>query len=253
MKRLRSDRNLRVVRSRFDTEPTEEQIEAVLESFDADPLQHDTQYTVEKETAKPPRSVLERREGEGSCSLCMEPAQHALVTCGHHVVCDACLDSFLDNISKCPLCNARFAPEPGCCPDGTVTVKRLPTALPGFSNNSAVTKKGGGTWSLYFDMPSGTQTDRVGGNVGQKFAGKSETAFFPDTKVGRDRARRVLRAFRGGILFRVGMSVTLGVDNRTTFNGVHLKTAPDHRSGSYCYPDDSYLDRVDQELKSKGF
>jgi deltex-like protein len=53
-------------------------------------------------------------------------------------------------------------------------------------------------------------------------------------------------------LFRVGRSVTTSCDNTTVWNGIHHKTNYQGGPASFGYPDETYLDRVREELAAAG-
>ena len=46
--------------------------------------------------------------------------------------------------------------------------------------------------------------------------------------------------------------MTTGLDNQTVWNGIHHKTSMSGGVASFGYPDETYLDRVKQELAAKG-
>lgn len=50
--------------------------------------------------------------------------------------------------------------------------------------------------------------------------------------------------------FTVNRSITTGQDDQVVWNGIHHKTSAG--GGAYGYPDETYLDRVTEELKEKG-
>jgi deltex-like protein len=53
-------------------------------------------------------------------------------------------------------------------------------------------------------------------------------------------------------LFRVGRSVTTSCDNTTVWNGIHHKTNYQGGPASFGYPDETYFDRVREELAAAG-
>jgi hypothetical protein len=188
--------------------------------------------------------VLLPSDAAAECTVCMGAKGRAkLQKCGCVVACGDCCDNLM--LTRCPLCRKHLHIGHGDSPPGTVSVRKFPSPLPGHD--------GVGHWSLLFVLPGGQQTERVGGKPGTDFWGKETYSYFPDTQDGRDRAERVIRAFVAGHMFAVGLSVTMNKDNRTTFNGVHLKTSRSTQTGDYCYPDKTYLSRVDNELADKGF
>ena len=58
-------------------------------------------------------------------------------------------------------------------------------------------------------------------------------------------------AFKRKLIFTVGFSPTRNTDNVICWNGVHHKTSQHGGPTSFGYPDDTYLNRVKDELKQK--
>lgn len=156
-----------------------------------------------------------------------------------------CAALFLAKKPECPMCKHRFAEITGDQPDGTMTVStQANQPLPGFPPNS-------GTIILQYHFPSGIQGPQHS-NPGQPYSGTSRTAYLPDTAEGREVLGLLRRAFDQRLVFRVGQSVTTGRDNATVWNGIHHKTRREGGPQNFGYPDQDYLRRVKDELRSKG-
>ena len=59
-------------------------------------------------------------------------------------------------------------------------------------------------------------------------------------------------AFDRRLCFTVGDSVTSGATNTTVWNGIHHKTSTHGGFSNFGYPDETYFDRVTEELAAKG-
>lgn len=62
----------------------------------------------------------------------------------------------------------------------------------------------------------------------------------------------LIEAFDRRLIFTVGTSVTTGLTNATVWAGIHHKTSLSGGTSSFGYPDPTYLNRVQEELASKG-
>ena len=52
--------------------------------------------------------------------------------------------------------------------------------------------------------------------------------------------------------FTIGQSVTTGEEDQVTWNGIHHKTAIRGGAAHHGFPDETYLDRVTDELQAFG-
>lgn len=62
----------------------------------------------------------------------------------------------------------------------------------------------------------------------------------------------LIKAFKRRLIFTVGFSVVRGRDNCIVWNGIHHKTNTSGGSSHYGYPDETYFNRVRNELADKG-
>jgi deltex len=76
--------------------------------------------------------------------------------------------------------------------------------------------------------------------------------FIPDCVEGRRLLRQLKVAFERKLIFTVGRSVTTGKDNRIVWNGIHHKTSINGGTHRFGWPDNTYFNRVTEELAAKG-
>ena len=123
----------------------------------------------------------------------------------------------LDSRSTCPSCSQKYN-SPGPQPSGSLNIRWIRTSCSGYDSV--------GTWELRFDIPSGTQETRHQ-NPGLRYDGTIRIAYYPDVPEGRDAVRLIQYAFEKGFFFKIGLSVTTGLDDQTTWGGIHVKTSMD--------------------------
>jgi deltex len=83
---------------------------------------------------------------------------------------------------------------------------------------------------------------------GVPFSGTSRTAFLPNNKDGQEVLTLMAESFRRKLTFVVGTSVTTGQSNVVVWGGIHHKTSPSGGFANYGYPDETYFDRVKDEM-----
>ena len=86
---------------------------------------------------------------------------------------------------------------------------------------------------------------------GASYHGEGRNAYLPMSPEGDEILAMLVIAFERKLVFQVGFSPTRGVDNVVCWNGIHHKTSKSGGSSSYGYPDETYLNRVRDELKQK--
>lgn len=137
---------------------------------------------------------------------------------------------------------------------------RTTTALPGYKC---------GTIVIQYHFPNGIQGPEHP-NPGRPYYGTTRIAYLPDNEEGNLVLRMLQCAFNRRLLFRIGQSVTTGADNCVIWNGtfepancveqyahptqigVHHKTSMTGGPSNFGYPDETYLERVKDELAQKG-
>jgi len=139
---------------------------------------------------------------------------------------------------KCPNCSIIYGILIGDMPKGTMTAY--------ISDNlhcSGYNKVG--TIVINYDFPSGKKDKK-------HYSGTSRQCYLPHTNEGIEILGLLKVAFDRKLTFTVGTSVTTGRTNTTVWNGIHHKTNLYGGPTSFGYPDDTYFNRVKQELAAKG-
>ncbi|KAL3944669.1 MAG: hypothetical protein SGBAC_001277 [Bacillariaceae sp.] len=174
------------------------------------------------------------------CSICFEnlTSNTARLSSCTHVFHKECLKQALQHKSQCPMCRKLVGEPIGCCPPATMTVTlRCKKHCGGFPRIP--------TYEIVYDVPGGMQTEEHE-NPGVKFRGTVRTAYVPATEPGRNLVSRLFYAFRRGLMFRVGTSLTSGLPNSVCWASIHHKTKL--VGGSFGWPDPNYFDNVNDEL-----
>jgi deltex-like protein len=162
---------------------------------------------------------------------------------GHMFHKDCIIHCYQQSFLKCPICSTVYGTFVGTQPNGTMTVTKSSSKLPGYNKC--------GTITVNYHFPGGTQGPEHP-NPGQHYEGTSRTGYFPDNEEGNKVVNLLKIAWDRKLIFRVGMSVTTGLDNCVVWNGVHHKTSTSGGASNYGYPDETYLERVKDELALKG-
>jgi deltex-like protein len=181
------------------------------------------------------------------CVICMSDIDNkkTLDKCGHSF-CAECIDAwFAKSNPVCPSCGAVYGEIRGNQPtNGTMDTHRTTQqSLPGY--------EGAGSIQIIYSFPNGIQGPEHP-NPGQEYYGTSRCAFLPDNAEGQKVARLLRIAFNRRLVFTIGRSLTTGWDNSVIWNDIHHKTNTHGGPTSFGYPDSTYLNRVLQELASKG-
>ena len=197
-------------------------------------------------------------EKEERCSICLDNLGSTysleavtLQRCPHSFH-TACLVSLVETQPgqhhvQCPNCQTIHGVRTGNMPTtGTIRYARHQgCSLPGYP--------GEGVIMIEYQFQAGLQ-DQNQPQPGKPFyaGGFPRTAFLPGTSLGQRVLHMLITAFKRGLTFTIGQSVTTGEENCLTWNGIHHKTVVNDRGSGHGYPDMDYLDRVVQELKLNG-
>ncbi|KAM9284534.1 E3 ubiquitin-protein ligase DTX3L [Cariama cristata] len=183
-------------------------------------------------------------EDKDICPICMERISNKeiLRRC-NHAFCKSCIDQAMKYKQTCPVCNTVYGPVKGDQPDGTMSVGKLSSALPGYPNC--------GTIMITYSMCGGIQTSNHP-NPGKPYSATSRIAYLPDNKEGQEILQLLRRAFSQKLIFTVGQSRTTGAQGVITWNDIHHKTSVTGGPTHFGYPDPDYLQRVRSELKARG-
>ena len=128
----------------------------------------------------------------------------------------------------------------GKSPSGTVSVSVSPNRCSGFKEE---------TICITYNIPSGTQLS-YHENPGKSYNGKTDTAYLPFNKEGKNLLKRLKYSFLHGITFTVGTSMTSGKRNMCTWASVHHKTS--RSGGAHGFPDSNYFSNCNGELDFLG-
>ncbi|KAJ3283093.1 E3 ubiquitin-protein ligase dtx3l [Rhizoclosmatium sp. JEL0117] len=178
------------------------------------------------------------------CPICatesLPPTSFTTLKC-KHTLCTDCHKTLLQSGTtmsgtrhswlKCPFCNIVDGTELGTCPNGTMSITTYPNGLPGF--------------------PATKTRIMVSYSIRTPQHSLERSAYFPTSPEGLRIVELMKVAFDRRLVFRIGRSVTTGVDNTLVW-GIHHKTRPDGGLAAYGYPDEGYLGRVEEELKERG-
>lgn len=159
-----------------------------------------------------------------------------LNNCADHFFHLECLNNLIGDKSfiKCPNCNKIYGIITGDQPKGKMSASLTDDYnCEGFEGIETIV--------IYYDFPSG-----------KDYSGTSRIAYLPNTKEGREVLALLKVSFDRKLTFTVGTSVTTGQTNTTIWNGVHHKTNLSGGSQYFGYPDQTYFNRVKQELAAKG-
>lgn len=107
--------------------------------------------------------------------------------------------------------------------NGSMTVRYLGQALPGFENDSyeCPSQK---SIEIVYSFPGGIQRGDHP-SPGQPYAGTRRTAYLPNNDQGKEIVELLRRAFDDQQVFRIGRSITTGRDNSIIWNDIHHKTS----------------------------
>ncbi|KAJ3229767.1 E3 ubiquitin-protein ligase dtx3l [Chytriomyces hyalinus] len=212
----------------------------------AGPLEEENQLE-ESAITEPSAPVLtvQPEPEEIDCDICtgsFKESEFTRLQCNHSL-CNTCFSQISisgttmagvrQDFIKCPWCKHTQGVEIGDCPNGTMSLTYMKGALHGHQHDS--------TQTIVIDYivghPTHLQTHR--------------RAFLPDNVEGRDVLRRLQIAWDRRLVLRVGTSATSGLSNVLVWN-LHHKTSVHGGVAAYGYPDETYLQRVGEELRERG-
>jgi deltex len=185
---------------------------------------------------------------EETCPICMVEFSEAdsghivkLGRCEGHFFHRDCIEMCHQRLHlKCPICGLIYGIMTGDMPDGVMIVMKYPKAvaqMEGFEHCDVL--------EIQYHMSAGRR-----GLV--QFPGTNRIAYLPDNADGREVLRLFAIAFERRLTFTIGTSVTTGRENQIVWNGIHHKTALGGGIACFGFPDDTYFNRVKEELAAKG-
>ncbi|XP_052083398.1 uncharacterized protein LOC127720696 [Mytilus californianus] len=177
------------------------------------------------------------------CVICMDtPDDPRRLQCGH-VYCHNCISQhFKVNNPVCPTCGSIQGVVTGNQPPGTMKISRRFSHLAGYPECGRI--------EIEYIIDSGRQgPEHI--EEGRRFEGIRRIGYLPDNRKGQLVAKMLRVAFDRKLVFTIGDSRTTGKQGVVTWNDIHHKTNPKPYE-QFGYPDDTYLDRVIDELSAKG-
>ena len=159
-----------------------------------------------------------------------------LKNCHDHFFHIECIDLLIGSKQsfKCPNCSLIYGILIGDQPKGSMTAHITSDFhCSGYEKDNTIV--------IDYNFPSGNN-----------YSGTYRTAFLPDNKEGKEILGLLKVCFDRKLTFTVGTSVTTGRKNTTVWNGVHHKTNLYGGSTNFGYPDNTYFNRVKEELAAKG-
>ncbi|CAE7798557.1 DTX3 [Symbiodinium sp. CCMP2592] len=181
------------------------------------------------------------------CRICLGDFSHSKrpsasqqvieLFCGH-AFHEACLNRWFEESRRCPTCKRRFGHLVGNQPGVGSMSWRLDSRLRLAGHPDSF------TIVMNFRFPGGRDAK------GEPFAGRSQQAFLPHDEQGKLLLALFQLAFRRRVMFDLRVSAT---DEKywPAFN-IHLKTALSGGPERFGFPDESYSQRVLEELRQNG-
>ncbi|XP_048576483.1 uncharacterized protein LOC5513363 isoform X2 [Nematostella vectensis] len=183
---------------------------------------------------------------EGKCPICYKRLRQPETLPCQHKFCASCLTQATKQFPHCPVCRAPQETQQvivqGNQPDGSMLHRTQPHILPGYETAGSIV--------IQYAFPSGIQYPHHP-NPGQPYDGTVRKAYLPDTPEGREVLRLLRKAFDARLVFKVGRSLSSGLDNQIVWNVLH-KTSVHGGPENYGYPDPFYLSDVKEELADLG-
>eukprot|EP01084_Bolivina_argentea_P061967 113284_1 len=167
---------------------------------------------------------------------------------GEHFFHAECVSRYVAPKRKCPLCSMNYGVEIGQQPYGIMQVridKKSDCASKGTEN------KGKGTITIIHKFKAGIQGKRHQ-NPGMRYPSRTEYIYLPRSAQGMECLGMIRMAWKRKLLYTVGRSVTLSLDNRIIWTSIHFKTAKHGGSTEHGWPDKTYFARVKDEFKFVG-
>jgi len=226
--------------------PKEEQVQATLDNF-TEPKAPIARTNPNHLTKSGLSSVADLP----SCAVCLEVLMDKVVSlpCLHQLH-TACARDIVEkgqggpSCLQCPECQTIHGTRTGNQPrDGDMTWTKLDSSLSGHPDC--------GTIVIRYRFQAGVQGPEHP-NPGKAYQapGFPRVAYLPDSTEGQKVLQGLCTAFRRRLLFTVGKSLTLGLNDCVTWAGIHHKTTVE--GGVHGFPDPGYLPRVLKELNERG-
>ena len=163
----------------------------------------------------------------------------SLQACGHQFHYKCIMES-LNSQLQCPICRKGLREPQGKSPSGIMKI------------STSTSKNCEGYYSIgsiliSYRMNSGIQRP-YHDSPGVDHGGKSATAYLPNNREGQELLKRLKFAFKHGLTFTVGTSLTTNKANQCTWASIHHKTSPSGGVTRHGFPDSNYFANVNEEL-----
>mgnify|MGYP001437563472 CR=1 FL=1 len=192
--------------------------------------------------------------GSMQCSICLETINEgeAVATCH----CDAqthgfhrhCLQPWLARARKCPVCQKNVGIFQGTQPleaGDYMAIESVPFSLAGFKCPTIL---------IRYVIQDGIQKEEHP-NPGREYWGTARQCFLPFNSEGIETLRLLRIAWENKCIFKVGTSLTTGVENTVCWGTIPHKTNANtdvNKCPEFGFPDNSYFDRVKYACNNLG-
>lgn len=187
-----------------------------------------------------------KKNTETDCAICLSKINHSkktvvsLAACGH-CYHSACIVEALKKHRQCPICRKFLGTPLGKMPSGQMQVE--------YDGDETCEGSPPGTFVITYIIRGGKQKE-YHENPGVGYGSTQRCAFVPSTSEGIDLLKRLKFAFRHGLSFTVGTSLTTGQPNSVTWSSIHHKTST--CAGPHGFPDPNYFTNCNTELDNLG-
>lgn len=190
---------------------------------------------------------------DSTCAICFSPMQQderlAMINVDrcNHIFHHSCIMQAVKHNPRCPICRINISDEPqGHSPSGTMSISTCKsTFCSGYESNS------NGTITIEYSMHGGIQKE-YHPSPNKSYRDTTRTAYLPDNDEGRALLKRLIYAFRCGLTFQIGTSMTTGRSDCITWSSIHHKTRLWGGVRCHGYPDERYIINCNAELDSLG-
>ncbi|XP_042240567.1 probable E3 ubiquitin-protein ligase DTX2 isoform X2 [Homarus americanus] len=170
----------------------------------------------------------------------------SLVLCDHlfHLACVRQMAKASPQFLECPNCKTLHGEKIGNQPNGRMDVISVSGSLPGHPNCNTI--------QITYNINNGVQGPEHP-RPGRPYhaVGFPRIAYLPNSEKGKKVLKLLREAWRRRLVFTIGTSVTMGIQDAVTWNEIHHKTEWTNYNG-HGYPDPNYLDNVLKELALHG-
>lgn len=138
------------------------------------------------------------------------------------------------------------SPQQGQCPSGTMSINVIETDCPGFTNSDGGNST---TIQIVYQIPGGIQHS-YHQNPGLPYPSTTRYCYLPNNDDGRALLLRLKYAWKLGMIFKIGWSITNRANNLVVWSGVIPHKTSLRGGGPYGFPDPNYVDQCNSKLDS---